>query len=82
MATEPRPGSRTPLPHASGAACPVNVGRAERALRRRAGWIAIGAGVVSGGALLALGAPTPLRLLLAVPFFFGTVGLLQAREGT
>jgi len=38
--------------------------------------------VVGGAALMAAGLPRGMRLVLAVPFYLGAVGLLQYRDHT
>ncbi|MEO5731761.1 MAG: hypothetical protein ABI134_28280 [Byssovorax sp.] len=53
----------------------VNLGDWPQDLRLRIGAIAFSLGLVFAVVLLKLGAPTPSRLLLAVPFFLGANGL-------
>jgi hypothetical protein len=57
-----------------------NIGPEEIAMRRRAGHIGLGATVVLFGALLGVGAPHSVRLLLAVPAGMAAVGYIQARS--
>jgi hypothetical protein len=59
------------------AAC--NIGPAEIARRRRAGYAGIGAAVVLGAVLLVIDAPTTARLLVGIPLAGGATGFLQAR---
>jgi hypothetical protein len=56
-----------------------NIGPAEIARRRRAGYTGIGSAVVLGAVLLVIDAPTTARLLVGIPLAAGATGLLQAR---
>jgi len=56
-----------------------NIGRAEIARRRRAGFVGIGAAAALAAGLLLVGAPGATRWLVALPLAGGAVGLLQAR---
>jgi len=56
-----------------------NIGSAEIARRRSAGLLGVAAAAALAVALVALGAPTAARWLVAVPLAGGAVGLLQAR---
>ena len=56
-----------------------NIGPAEIARRRRAGHVGLGATVGLWGGLLAVGAPPPARLLVALPAALAASGYLQAR---
>ena len=44
--------------------------------------VGLGVGLLVTVAFLALGAPRGARLVLFLPFFFGALGLLQARGAT
>ena len=57
-----------------------NIGPEEIAHRRRAGLIGVGIAVAIGIALVAIGAPSWLRLLVFVPLAGGLVSLEQARR--
>lgn len=52
-----------------------NLGDLPHDIRLRIGAIAFALGLVFAVVLLKLGAPTPIRLLLAFPFFLGANGL-------
>ncbi len=56
-----------------------NIGPAEIARRRRAGHVGLGAAVVMLGGLVGVGAPRPVRLLVALPTAIAASGYLQAR---
>ncbi len=56
-----------------------NIGPAEIARRRRAGYTGLAAAGVLAVALVALDAPTAARWLVALPLAGGAVGFLQAR---
>lgn len=56
-----------------------NIGPAEIARRRRAGHVALGAAIVLIVGLVAIGAPPPVRLLIALPAAAAASGYLQAR---
>ncbi len=58
-----------------------NIGPAEIARRRRAGYLGLAVAAALAVALLASGAPPLLRLLVGLPLAGGAVGLLQARLG-
>lgn len=55
-----------------------NIGPAEIARRRRAGYTGIAGAVALAVALVALDAPTAARWLVALPLAAGAVGFLQA----
>lgn len=57
-----------------------NIGAEEIARRRRGAVIGLAAAGALAVTLLAVGAPRPSRLLVALPLAGGTVGWLQARE--
>ncbi len=80
FATAPMPS--TPLVGDGGSAYQpgvCNIGPAEIARRRRAGHVGLGATVILGGGLVAVGAPPLVRLLLALPAAVAASGYLQAR---
>jgi hypothetical protein len=52
-----------------------NLGDAPQDSRLRMGAVAFALGLVLAVVMLKLGAPAPLRLVLAVPFFVGANGL-------
>jgi hypothetical protein len=54
-----------------------NLGDAPQDRRLRVGAVAFALGLVLAVAMLELGAPPTLRLLLAIPFFVGATGLYQ-----
>ncbi len=56
-----------------------NIGPAEIARRRRAGHVGLGAAIVLLAGLVAIGAPPPARLLVALPAAASASGYLQAR---
>ena len=56
-----------------------NIGPAEIARRRRAGHVGLGASVVLFAGLVAIGAPRPSRLLVALPAAVAASGYIQAR---
>ena len=56
-----------------------NIGPAEIARRRRAGHVGLGATVILFGGLVAVGAPPPARLSVAVPAALAASGYLQTR---
>jgi hypothetical protein len=74
---QPSPGGLQPAGYAAGA---CNIGPAEIAARRRSGYAGIAAAAVLGVVLLAVDAPAPARLLVALPLAGGAIGLLQARS--
>lgn len=57
-----------------------NIGPAEIARRRRAGFLGVGVTAVLMIALIAVGAPPLVRLAIAVPLAVGVLGFLQARS--
>lgn len=56
-----------------------NIGPAEIARRRRAGHVGLGVSIVLLVGLVAIGAPPPVRLLIALPAAAMASGYLQAR---
>lgn len=56
-----------------------NIGPAEIARRRGAGHVGLGAAIVLLAGLVAIGAPPPVRLLVALPAAAAASGYLQAR---
>jgi hypothetical protein len=56
-----------------------NIGPAEIARRRRAGDVGLGVAIVLLAGLVTLGAPPPVRLLVALPAAAAASGYLQAR---
>ena len=56
-----------------------NIGPAEIARRRRAGHVGLGAAIVLLAGLVAIDAPPPVRLLVALPAAASASGYLQAR---
>ena len=56
-----------------------NIGPAEIARRRRAGHVGLGVTLVLLTGLVAIGAPPPVRLLVALPAAVAASGYLQAR---
>jgi hypothetical protein len=82
MTLTPQPTLAVPLPSASGAAYQpgiCNIGPAEIARRRNAGHVGLGAGMALLAGLVAIGAPRPVRLLVALPAAVAASGYLQAR---
>lgn len=73
----PEIAMNTPPAQYRAGAC--NIGPAEIARRRRAGYAGVAAAVVLGVALLVLDAPTTARLLVGIPLAGGAMGFLQAR---
>lgn len=65
-----------------GAACTPNIGPRQRRRRLALGALATLAGATLLVALLATDAPRVARLLVALPFWAGAVGILQHREKT
>lgn len=65
-----------------GAACVPNIGPRQRRRRLVVGVAAIVASVVALGLLLATDSPRVARLLAALPFWSGALGILQHREKT
>ena len=58
-----------------------NIGPAEIARRRRAGFVGVAAAVGLGAILVAIGAPDWLRVLVLPPLALGIISLDQARRG-
>jgi len=58
-----------------------NIGPAEIARRRRAGFAGFAAAGLLAAGLLVLDAPTTARLLVGIPLAAGAMGYLQARLG-
>jgi hypothetical protein len=56
-----------------------NIGPAEIARRRRAGYAGVGAAVALGVVLLVVDAPNTARLIVGIPLAAGAMGFLQAR---
>jgi len=56
-----------------------NIGPAEIARRRRAGFVGVGAAAILAAALVVVDAPSVTRLLVALPLAAGFSGFLQAR---
>ena len=56
-----------------------NIGPDEIVRRRRAGHVGLGSAIVLLGGLVVVGAPPPLRLLVALPAAVAASGYLQAR---
>lgn len=71
----------TPASEAA-AVCVVNIGPRERRRRMRFGIVLLVAGACLTALLVGLQADRPWRLLLFLPFWAGSVGVLQAREET
>lgn len=65
-----------------GPTCIANIGPRQRRKRLLMGVAATVASVVALGLLLATGAPRVARLLAALPFWSGALGILQHREKT
>lgn len=59
-----------------------NIGARQRRYRLVVGLVAAAASVLALGTLLGTGAPRIARLLAALPFWAGALGLLQHREKT
>ena len=57
-----------------------NISPAERARRRRYGWVAAIAALAAGAVLVVIGAPHLLRLVVALPAAGSAVGFLQAHR--
>lgn len=66
----------------TGAACTSNIGPCQRRRRLVTGLVAAAASVLALAALLAADAPRLTRLLAALPFWAGVLGVLQHREKT
>jgi hypothetical protein len=60
----------------------VNIGPRERRKRLAFGFAALGVGTVIGLLLILIHAPLIWRLPLFLLFFFGALGVFQAREKT
>jgi hypothetical protein len=65
-----------------GAVCIPNIGPQERRRRLRFGLVACGLAVVVAVALAVTGLSPLFRLALFVPFWVGSIGVLQAKEKT
>lgn len=76
MTTPPIAFDSPPTGYVPGA---CNIGPAEIARRRRAGYLGLAAAGALAVALVALDAPTAARWLVALPLAGGATGLLQAR---
>jgi hypothetical protein len=59
-----------------------NLGQAQQDQRLRLGVGAVAFGILLAVVLLKLGAPPALRLVLLVPFFFGSAGVTMGLYGT
>jgi len=70
------------MEYAQGEACLPNIGLKQRRVRLVVGALATLAGATLLAALLATQAPRATRLLVALPFWAGAVGILQHREKT
>ena len=70
------------MEHPTGAACTPNIGLKQRRWRLLVGALATLAGATLLAALLAAEAPRVARLLVALPFWAGALGILQHREKT
>lgn len=60
----------------------ANIGPRERRKRRVLGFVSLAAGVGFAFALVSMGAPRPLRLVVFFPLWIAGLGLLQSREKT
>ena len=60
----------------------VNIGPRERRKRRMMAIVGLTVGVSVAFVLLVTGAPRLLRLVVFLPIWIGSLGLLQAREKT
>ena len=60
----------------------TNIGSRGRRRRYIIGAVGLGVGLLVTVAFLALGVPRGARLVLFLPFFFGALGVLQARGAT
>jgi len=65
-----------------GVACTPNIGLKQRRIRLVVGALATLCGATLLAALLATDAPRVARLLVALPFWAGAVGILQHRDKT
>ncbi|HEY3113795.1 MAG TPA: hypothetical protein VGJ62_08935 [Gemmatimonadaceae bacterium] len=66
----------------SSAAHAINIGAQERRKRLTVGIVALTAGVIIAGLLVAVRAPLVWRLPLFLPFYVGALGFFQARDKT
>ena len=73
---------RIRMEYPQGASCTPNIGLKQRRRRLAVGALATLAGATLLAALLATDAPRLARLLVALPFWAGAVGILQHREKT
>jgi hypothetical protein len=64
------------------AAIARNLGAGGRRYRLLMGIVFMTLAVAGGAALVAAGLPRGMRLVLALPFYLGAVGLLQYRDHT
>jgi len=64
------------------AAIARNLGAGGRRYRLLMGIVFMALAVTGGAALVAAGLPRGMRLVLALPFYLGAVGLLQYRDHT
>ena len=64
------------------AAIARNLGAGGRRYRLIMGIVFMALAVIGGAALVAAGLPRGMRLVLALPFYLGAVGLLQYRDHT
>jgi hypothetical protein len=60
----------------------VNIGPRERSKRRMMAVVGLTVGVSVAFVLVVTGAPRLLRLVVFLPIWIGSLGLLQAREKT
>jgi len=65
-----------------GVSCVPNIGLRQRRRRLAVGLLAVTASVLALGTLLGTDAPRLARLLAALPFSAGVLGVLQHREKT
>lgn len=70
------------MEHSQPVACTPNIGLKQRRMRLAVGAAATLAGATLLATLLATEAPRMARLLVALPFWAGAVGILQHREKT
>ena len=66
----------------SGTVCIANIGPRQRLRRLATGAVGALAGATLLAVLLAVEAPRAARLLVALPFWAGALGILQHREKT
>jgi len=60
----------------------TNIGRGEQQKRFRFGILMLAVAAVLGGVLLAINASVWWRFIVAVPLWFGGIGVFQAHEKT